>query len=73
MSALPRISEAVFGDLMMSLAANIQTTREFADTQSVVQDFQEREGPLLQQKLLKYAANKSSYIEQFCKDGPCFR
>ena len=42
------------------------TERELADTKHVVQDFKEREGPGLQRRLIKYAENKPSYIEQFC-------
>jgi len=36
------------------------------ETKSVVQDFQERDGPELQKKLIQYASDKTSYIEQFC-------
>jgi carnitine O-acetyltransferase len=44
----------------------LQTKREHADTVAAVQEFLSTDGPVLQDRLKKYANNKSSYIEQFC-------
>jgi len=44
----------------------LQSAREHADTKIAVQDFVRNEGPELQEKLKKYAQDKTSYIEQFC-------
>jgi hypothetical protein len=44
----------------------LQSAREHAETEAVVQEFLRAEGPELQEKLKKYATGKSSYIEQFC-------
>lgn len=45
----------------------LQSPREHAETQQAVDEFLKAEGPELQEKLKKYAAGKTSYIEQFCK------
>lgn len=47
----------------------LQTPRERADTRHAVDDFLKTDGPDLQEKLKRYAHDKTSYIEQFCK--PC--
>ncbi|KAF4556814.1 Choline/Carnitine o-acyltransferase-like protein 2 [Elsinoe fawcettii] len=47
----------------------LQTPREHADTESAVHEFLRSEGPELQDKLKKYAAGKTSYIEQFWYDS----
>jgi len=44
----------------------LQSAREHTDTKSAVQDFLRHDGPELQEKLKKYAVDKTSYIEQFC-------
>jgi hypothetical protein len=48
----------------------LQSAREHAETEAVVQEFLRAEGPELQEKLKKYATGKSSYIEQFCTFAP---
>ena len=45
----------------------LQTHREHAETRMAANEFLKQDGPELQEKLKKYAARKSSYIEQFCK------
>ncbi|PSK45211.1 hypothetical protein B9Z65_2351 [Elsinoe australis] len=47
----------------------LQSPREHSDTESAVHDFLRSEGPELQDKLKKYAAGKTSYIEQFWYDS----
>jgi carnitine O-acetyltransferase len=47
----------------------MKSDREYSETEHVVHDFLEREGPGLQEKLIKYAENKDSYIEQFWYDS----
>ncbi|KAF2219270.1 Choline/Carnitine o-acyltransferase-domain-containing protein [Elsinoe ampelina] len=47
----------------------LQTPREHADTESAVHEFLRSEGQELQDKLKKYAAGKTSYIEQFWYDS----
>jgi len=47
----------------------LQSAREHAETEAVVQEFLRAEGPELQEKLKKYATGKSSYIEQFWYDS----
>ncbi|PNS14512.1 hypothetical protein CAC42_3798 [Sphaceloma murrayae] len=47
----------------------LQSLREHADTESAVHEFLRSEGPELQEKLKKYAAGKTSYIEQFWYDS----
>ncbi|MCJ1407877.1 hypothetical protein MMC19_001948 [Ptychographa xylographoides] len=44
----------------------LQTPREHKDTINAVHEFLKRDGPILQERLKKYATGKSSYIEQFC-------
>lgn len=45
----------------------LQSPREHSDTRHAVQEFLKQEGPELQEKLKKYAEERTSYIEQFCK------
>lgn len=45
----------------------LQSAREHSDTKHAVQEFLDKEGPELQEKLKKYAEERTSYIEQFCK------
>jgi len=45
----------------------LQGAREHRETRSAVKDFQEKDGPELNERLKKYATGKSSYIEQFCE------
>jgi carnitine O-acetyltransferase len=44
----------------------IQGLREHSETRHAVQDFLKHHGPDLQEKLKKYAEDRTSYIEQFC-------
>lgn len=44
----------------------LQSAREQSDTRHAVEEFLAKEGPELQEKLKRYAAGKTSYIEQFC-------
>lgn len=46
-----------------------QNDKEFARTQAAVQEFGEKDGPSLQRRLLNYAKDKGSYIEQFWFDS----
>jgi carnitine O-acetyltransferase len=48
----------------------LQSFKEHENTERAVQDFLRGEGPELQEKLRKYAADKPSYIEQFCQFCP---
>ena len=45
----------------------LQNHREHRDTVAAVEEFLKHDGPVLQERLKKYATGKSSYIEQFCK------
>lgn len=45
----------------------LQSPKEHHYTVMNVQEFLKSDGPLLQEKLNKYAAGKANYIEQFCK------
>ncbi|KAJ4348688.1 carnitine O-acetyltransferase yat1 [Didymosphaeria variabile] len=47
----------------------LQTPKEHHDTVHAVQDFIRSDGPLLQDKLKKYANGKANYIEQFWYDS----
>ncbi|MCJ1399576.1 hypothetical protein MMC11_002778 [Xylographa trunciseda] len=47
----------------------LQSHREQRETEAAVQEFLKRDGPILQEKLKKYATGKSSYIEQFWYDS----
>lgn len=44
----------------------LQSPREHAETKHAVEEFLRHDGPELQEKLKKYAAGRTSYIEQFC-------
>lgn len=44
----------------------LQSAREHAETKHAVEEFLRHDGPELQEKLKKYAAARTSYIEQFC-------
>lgn len=45
----------------------LQSPKEHNDTTISVQEFLKSEGPVLQEKLKKYASGRANYIEQFCK------
>lgn len=45
----------------------LQTPKEHNDSVIAVQDFLKSDGPVLQEKLKKYASGKANYIEQFCE------
>lgn len=45
----------------------LQTHREHQDSENAVEEFLRTDGPGLQDKLKYYSADKTSYIEQFCK------
>ncbi|KAJ9666048.1 carnitine O-acetyltransferase yat1 [Coniosporium apollinis] len=47
----------------------LQTPKEHHETEIAVQEFLKNEGPELQNKLKKYAADKANYIEQFWYDS----
>ena len=49
--------------------APLQSSREHDDTRAAIRDFLEHDGKELQDKLKKYASNKTSYIEQFWYDS----
>jgi len=44
----------------------LQSPKEHRESESAVKEFLRSEGPDLQEKLKKYAAEKANYIEQFC-------
>lgn len=44
----------------------LQSPKEHNDTTISVQEFLKSDGPILQEKLKKYASGRSNYIEQFC-------
>ncbi|BFZ55598.1 carnitine O-acetyltransferase yat1 [Savitreella phatthalungensis] len=46
-----------------------QDDREWSSTQQAAQEFLQKEGPVLQDRLKRYAADKVSYIEQFWFDS----
>jgi carnitine O-acetyltransferase len=52
----------------LSAVRPLQTKREHAETVAAVREFLKTDGPELQERLKKYSSNKSSYIEQFCKE-----
>jgi carnitine O-acetyltransferase len=45
----------------------LQTPKEHNDTTIAIQEFLKSDGPVLQDKLKKYASPRDNYIEQFCK------
>ena len=45
----------------------LQSPREHNDTVLAIQDFLRSDGPVLQEKLKKYASGRANYIEQFCE------
>ncbi|EUC32635.1 hypothetical protein COCVIDRAFT_30936 [Bipolaris victoriae FI3] len=47
----------------------LQTPKEYNDTVHAVEDFLKSDGPVLQEKLKKYASGKANYIEQFWYDS----
>lgn len=47
----------------------LQNTKEHNDTTLSVQEFLKSDGPVLQEKLKKYASEKANYIEQFWYDS----
>jgi carnitine O-acetyltransferase len=49
--------------------APLQSGREHEDTKAAVRDFLQHDGKDLQDKLKKYASDKTSYIEQFWYDS----
>lgn len=50
----------------------LQSPKEHNDTITSVQEFLKSDGPILQEKLKKYASGKANYIEQFCKFRQAF-
>ena len=49
--------------------APLQSLKEHNDTAAAVRDFLRYDGQYLQERLMQYAEDKSSYIEQFCQYG----
>lgn len=49
----------------------LQSAREHDETAAAVQEFLKKDGPVLQEKLKRYAVGKPSYIEQFCELRVC--
>ncbi|KAI4689554.1 uncharacterized protein J4E88_002908 [Alternaria novae-zelandiae] len=47
----------------------LQSPKEHSDTVHSVEDFLKSDGPVLQEKLKKYASGKNNYIEQFWYDS----
>jgi len=45
----------------------LQSPKEHNDTTISIQEFLKSDGPVLQEKLKKYASARANYIEQFCK------
>lgn len=45
----------------------LQSPKEHNDTVLSINEFLKSDGPVLQDKLKKYASGKANYIEQFCK------
>lgn len=67
---LPKLPIADLADVCRKYLAAVkplQTRREHADTLAAVRHFLSTDGPELQDRLRKYANDKSSYIEQFCR------
>ncbi|CAI4212523.1 unnamed protein product [Parascedosporium putredinis] len=56
-------------DRYLAALKPLQSYREHADTKHAVREFLKNEGPDLQEKLKKYALEKTSYIEQFWYDS----
>lgn len=50
----------------------LQSPKEHSDTVVSVNEFLKGDGPVLQDKLKKYASGKANYIEQFCKSTSSF-
>lgn len=66
---LPKLPIADLADVCRKYVAAVkplQTRREHVDTLAAVRNFLRTDGPELQDRLRKYANDKSSYIEQFC-------
>lgn len=54
-------------DKYLAALEPLQSSKEHHETRIAIREFLKSEGPELQEKLKKYAAGKSNYIEQFCK------
>ena len=50
----------------LEVLAPLQTPREQEETKAAVAHFLKNDGPILQERLKKYATGQTSYIEQFC-------
>ena len=48
----------------------LQSPKEHNDTVLSINEFLKSDGPVLQEKLKKYASGKANYIEQFCEYLP---
>ena len=62
---IPELSSTC--DKYLEALKPLQTPREQEETTAAVREFARRDGPILQERLKKYATGKTSYIEQFCK------
>ncbi|KAL1622288.1 carnitine O-acetyltransferase yat1 [Neofusicoccum ribis] len=56
-------------DKYLAALEPLQSPKEHHETRSAIREFLKAEGPELQEKLKKYAAGKSNYIEQFWYDS----
>ncbi|KAG6029741.1 hypothetical protein E4U41_000288 [Claviceps citrina] len=56
-------------DRYLEVLRPLQTPRERAETEHAVREFLSTDGPGLQEKLMRYAQGKTSYIEQFWYDS----
>lgn len=64
---IPELASSL--DKYLTALKPLQTPREHAETRHAVEEFAKHEGPELQEKLIKYAQRKTSYIEQFWYDS----
>lgn len=51
----------------LSALKPLQSPKEHHDTIAAIHDFLKSDGPVLQEKLKKYATGRANYIEQFCE------
>lgn len=64
---IPELADSC--DKYLQALKPLQSAREHSDTKHAVQEFLKRDGPELQEKLKKYAEERTSYIEQFCESS----
>ncbi len=66
---IPELKDTLLKFRTQSVLALVHDQKELEDLESLVKDFEERDGPKLQQLLKEYTSNNSSFVEEFWSEA----